>query len=133
HSWQRRTLGWVGPRHGGEPRRWPSPPARWLDEARAVAVTRTQGDHPDVDHRGAPHGADRRVRHRRRGHRQPGGPGRPALRAYRQPDRAPEDPREGLPLAPRPADAGRPPPPAARLPEGERHQALRNPDRAPEP
>src|SRR6185437_16162862 len=39
HSWQRRTLGWVGPRDGGKPRRWPRPPARRLDEARAVAVT----------------------------------------------------------------------------------------------
>ena len=32
-------------------------------------------------------------------YRQPGGAGRSALRADRQPDRAPEDPRQGFPLA----------------------------------
>ena len=67
------------------------------------------------------------------GYRQPGGAGRLAVRADRQPDRAPEDPRQGFPLAPRPADAGRPPPAAARLPEGEESTPLREPDRPAEP
>ena len=43
------------------------PAGRRLDEARADAVhLLPEGDHSDVDHRGAPHGADRRVRDRRR-------------------------------------------------------------------
>ena len=40
---------------------------------------------------------------------------------------------QGFPQPPRPADAGRPPPPAARLPQGEEQRPLSGPDRPAEP
>ena len=48
-------------------------------------------------------------------------------RAHQLPDRTLQDPREGSPLAPRPADAGRPAPPPARLPEAQGRGPLRGP------
>ena len=52
-------------------------------------------------------------------------------RAHQLPHRALQDPREGPPLAPRPAEAGRPAPPPARLPEEQGHRPLRRTHQAP--
>ena len=66
--------------------------------------------------------------HARVRHRLTGSPGRHPERAHQLPDRALQDPREGPPLAPRPAEAGRPAPTPARLPEAEGCGALRGAD-----
>ena len=77
--------------------------------------------------------ADRQVRPRRRRHRLRRGPGRPAHRADQRAHRAPAHARQGPPLAPRPADAGRQAPPHAALPRAQRPRALPRPGRRARP
>ena len=64
------------------------------------------------------------VRRRPRRHRQGRGPGRAADRADQRAHRAPAHPPQGSPLAPRAADARRPPPPVPQLPAAHRPRAL---------
>src|SRR5690606_13716435 len=63
-------------------------------------------------------------------HRLARGPGRAAHRSHRRADRSLQGPREGPPLAPRPAQDGQPPPQAARYTEGDHPFELQGADRA---
>ena len=69
----------------------------------------------DVDYRRAQDRADQGTWPRHGRHRFARSPGRDPHRAHQQPDPAFQEPREGQPLAPRPADDGQQAPLAARL------------------
>ena len=64
------------------------------------------------------------------GHRVPRSSSRAPQRAHQLPHRALQDAREGSPLPPRPAEARRPAPAPARLPEAQGHRPLRGADPA---
>src|SRR5262249_3502771 len=66
-------------------------------------------------------------------HRLAGSPGRALVGAHQLPDRALQDPREGSPLAPWPAQARRSAPSPSRLLEAQEPRALPQPHQRPRP
>src|SRR5688500_18787676 len=99
-------------------------PARPASTTSARASAAANLPRPDASDGREEAGAGRRVRPRGHGHRLRRGPGGDADRADQRADRAPADPRQGPPLAPRAAEDGRQAAPSASLSGEQRPGAL---------